>query len=244
MCRAITLSPNSVLYAIASRSLEKASSFVLENGFSPVEVKVYDSYEGVLEDPNVDAVYLPLPTSLHVRWAVLAAEKGKHVLLEKPAAPNLAELDRILEACECSGVQFMDATMWMHHPRTSEMRTLLSDAQRFGQLKSWKDGKVATFYCSFLTNLTMDLSALGTKGNLHIHDFAIPLQENVASYHAGSQFRIPMMSEHAVANDLPQEALMVSEFAGLVMRRNGDGLEPPEMWWRGVVGRRSRCWTR
>ncbi|KAI8015733.1 putative oxidoreductase [Camellia lanceoleosa] len=183
MCRAITLSPNSVLYAIASRSLEKASSFVLENGFSPVEVKVYDSYEGVLEDPNVDAVYVPLPTSLHVRWAVLAAEKGKHVLLEKPAAPNLAELDRILEACECSGVQFMDATMWMHHPRTSETRALLSDAQRFGQLKS---------------------------------------------------FRIPMMSEHAVASDLPQEALMVSEFAGLVMRRNGDGLEPPEMWWPGI----------
>ncbi|KAJ7969738.1 Oxidoreductase-like protein [Quillaja saponaria] len=77
------------------------------------------SCEAVLDDPDVDAVHIPLPTSLHVRWAVLAAQKKKHVLLEKPVALNTAEFDVITEACENNRVQFMDCTMWMHHPRTA-----------------------------------------------------------------------------------------------------------------------------
>ena len=133
--RAITLAPNATLYAVGSRSLEKATRFATANGFPP-SAKIYGSYEAVLDDPNVDAVYMPLPTSLHLKWAVLAAEKEKHVLLEKPAALNVAELDQILEACESNGVQFMDGTMWLHHPRTAKMKEFLSDPQRFGQLKS------------------------------------------------------------------------------------------------------------
>lgn len=58
------------------------------------------------------------------------------MLLEKPAALNLSELDEILHACDSNGVQFMDATMWMHHPRTDEMKTFPSDIQRFGELKT------------------------------------------------------------------------------------------------------------
>ncbi|KAA8537990.1 hypothetical protein F0562_027430 [Nyssa sinensis] len=282
--RAITLAPNSTLYAIGSRSIEKALAFASENGFPP-SAKVYGSYEAVLDDPDVDAVYVPLPTSLHLRWIVLAAEKKKHVLLEKPAALNVAELDAILEACDSNGVQFMDATMWMHHPRTVRMRELLSDKQRFGQLKSpdldalgalgdvgwycigailwaadyelpktalalrqpefneagvilscasslyWEDGKIATFYCSFLTNLTMDLTLLGTLGNLYLHDFVVPFQESVASFYASSQFSLPAPSEHAVMAELPQEAVMVGEFAGLVGSIEGDdGSEPEKKW--------------
>ncbi|KAI3732849.1 hypothetical protein L1987_64059 [Smallanthus sonchifolius] len=133
--RAILLSPNTTISAIGSRSLDKATAFASQNHF-PESAKVYDSYDAVLDDADVDAVYVPLPTSLHVRWAVLAAEKKKHVLLEKPMALNVGDLDIILEACESSGVQFMDATMWMHHPRTAHMKQVLSDEQRFGQLKS------------------------------------------------------------------------------------------------------------
>ncbi|KAL6984217.1 hypothetical protein U1Q18_017594 [Sarracenia purpurea var. burkii] len=135
MSRAIALAPNGALYAVASRSIEKASSFASANGF-PASAKIYGSYEALLEDPEVDAVYVPLPTSLHVLWAVSAAEKKKHVLLEKPVALNAAELEKILEACESNGVQFMDATMWMHHPRTAEMKAFLSDDDRFGRLKT------------------------------------------------------------------------------------------------------------
>ena len=105
--RAITLAPNAKLAAVGSRSHEKAARFAAENNF-PSDAKTYGSYEAVLDDPNVDAVYVPLPTSLHVRWAVLAAQKKKHVLLEKPVALNAVEFDAIVEACESNGVQFMD----------------------------------------------------------------------------------------------------------------------------------------
>ncbi|KAL2333192.1 hypothetical protein Fmac_014405 [Flemingia macrophylla] len=125
VARAIGLAPNATLGAIASRSKEKAERFAAENGY-PATVRVYGSYDEVLEDPCVDAVYVPLPTSLHVRWAVMAAAKRKHVLLEKPVALDVAELDRILEAVESNGVQFMDGSMWLHHPRTARIQSFFS----------------------------------------------------------------------------------------------------------------------
>ncbi|MED6113407.1 hypothetical protein PIB30_070521 [Stylosanthes scabra] len=125
VARAIALAPNATLSAVASRSLQKAQTFAAQNSL-PDTVSLYGSYHELLDDPTVDAVYLPLPTSLHVQWAVAAAARRKHVLLEKPAALNTAELDRILEACESNGVQFMDGSMWLHHPRTSHMHQLLS----------------------------------------------------------------------------------------------------------------------
>ncbi|KAI8534141.1 hypothetical protein RHMOL_Rhmol10G0065800 [Rhododendron molle] len=79
--RAINLAPNAALLAIGSRSIDTATRFASENGF-PASVRVYGSYEAVLDDPDVDAVYVPLPTSLHLKWAVSAADKKKHLLLE------------------------------------------------------------------------------------------------------------------------------------------------------------------
>ncbi|XP_071724482.1 uncharacterized oxidoreductase At4g09670-like, partial [Rutidosis leptorrhynchoides] len=105
--RAITLAPNATIAAVASRSSEKASLFAKANNFPP-DCKIFGSYESLLDDPDIDAVYLPLPTSLHLKWAVLAAEKKKHVLLEKPVALNAAEFDKIVEACDVNGVQLMD----------------------------------------------------------------------------------------------------------------------------------------
>lgn len=130
LARAIDFAPNAVLYAIASRSIEKARNFAATNGLHEA-VKIYGSYDELLDDPCVDAVYMPLPTRLHVHWAVLVARKKKHLLLEKPTALDVAELDRILKACELNGVQFMNGSMWLHHPRTTKMKELLSN---FGQL--------------------------------------------------------------------------------------------------------------
>jgi len=310
--RAITLAPNAKLAAVGSRSHEKAARFAAENNF-PSDAKTYGSYEAVLDDPNVDAVYVPLPTSLHVRWAVLAAQKKKHVLLEKPVALNAVEFDAIVEACESNGVQFMDGTMWMHNPRTAKMKEFLSDKQRFGQLKSmqtiftfaadpdflkndirikpdldahgalgdagwycirsilwavdyelpktvialhgavlndagvilscgaslhWDDGKVATFHCSFFSHLTMDTTAIGTKGTLHLHDFVVPFQEKEASFSAGTECGFnelvsgwePPPSKHTVTTDLPQEALMVKEFSSLVETIKVKGSKPEKKW--------------
>lgn len=133
--RAIHLSPNATLVAVASRSLDKAKQFAALNKLSQ-NVKLYGSYEELLDDPLVDAVYMPLPTSLHVKWAVMAAQKGKHLLLEKPTALDVNVFDEMLEACESSGVQFMDASMWYHHPRTAAMKDLISKAEIFGRVKA------------------------------------------------------------------------------------------------------------
>ena len=98
-------------------------------------MRVYGSYIELVNDPFVDAIYMPLPTSLHVEWAVLAASKWKHLLLEKPTALDSSQLGLILEACAVNGVQFMDGTMWYHHPRTAKMKEVLSaDARHLGHV--------------------------------------------------------------------------------------------------------------
>lgn len=132
--RAINLAPRATLHAIGSRSIEKAQKFAALCGLSETLVKIYGSYDQVLDDPCVDAVYVPLPTSLHLHWAILAARKKKHLLLEKPTALDVAELDQILEACKSNGVQFMDGSMWLHHPRTARMKELIFDSNLFGQV--------------------------------------------------------------------------------------------------------------
>lgn len=133
--RAIDLAPNATIAAVASRSLEKAKTFATANGYQQ-SVKIHGSYESILEDPDVDALYIPLPTSLHVEWAIRAAQSGKHILLEKPVAMNVSEFDKIVAACEKNGVQMMDGTMWAHHPRTAKLKEFLFDSDRFGQLKN------------------------------------------------------------------------------------------------------------
>lgn len=161
------MSPNCIIAAIGSRSLEKATNFAKANGF-PESAKVYGSYEAVLDDPDVDAVYIPLPSGLHLHWAVLAAEKKKHILLEKPVAANVKELDVILEACESNKVQYMDSTMWMHHPRTAQMKEFLSDPHRFGRLKMIQGVFCYPVDPEFLKNdirVKPELEALGALGD-------------------------------------------------------------------------------
>ncbi|XP_075510418.1 putative oxidoreductase At4g09670 [Primulina tabacum] len=165
--RAIQLSPNSTLYAVASRSLEKAKEFAVQNSLTG-DVKIYGDYAELLDDPFVDAVYMPLPTSLHLKWAVISAKKRKHLLLEKPTALDVKELDEMLEACEANGVQFMDASMWYHHPRTQKMKDLISNPELFGLVRSIHSSSSFCGTPQFLENnirVKQDLDALGALGD-------------------------------------------------------------------------------
>ncbi|KAK9713140.1 hypothetical protein RND81_06G006100 [Saponaria officinalis] len=165
--RAMNLCPNATLHAVASRTLAKAQAFATANSLPPTTV-LYGTYEALLDDPDIDAVYIPLPTSLHLSWAIATARKKKHVLLEKPCAVNVTELDQIISACEENGVQFMDCTMWVHHPRSRVMADFFSDPKRFGQLKFIR---TCFNYCGgndFLENdirVQPDLDPLGTLGD-------------------------------------------------------------------------------
>jgi xylose dehydrogenase (NAD/NADP) len=110
------------LEAIASRDADKAAAAAAEFGI-PRSVA---GYEALLADPDIDAVYIPLPNHLHAEWTVRAAEAGKHVLCEKPLALTLAEVDRIVAAAAAARVHVAEAFMYRHHPQTHAVRELVA----------------------------------------------------------------------------------------------------------------------
>jgi D-xylose 1-dehydrogenase (NADP+, D-xylono-1,5-lactone-forming) len=87
--------------------------------------RAYASYDELLADPDVDAVYIALPNVSHARWIIAAARAGKHVLCEKPIALSTADLEAVTEACAAAGVQFAEAFMYRHHPQLRRLRELL-----------------------------------------------------------------------------------------------------------------------
>ena len=109
------------LVAIASRTPDKAQAAATAAGI-PV---AYGSYEALLADPRVQAVYIPLPNHLHAEWAKKAADAGKHVLCEKPLTPDAATAADVVAHSRARGVRLMDGFMWPHHPRTRKLRQLL-----------------------------------------------------------------------------------------------------------------------
>lgn len=131
VCAALAEAGNARVVAVASRSQEKAEAFAAANAPG---ARAYGSYEELLDDPDVQVVYIPLPTGLRADWVVKVAEKKKHVLSEKPLAGGWPDTCRMVEACRKEGVQLMDDTMFMHHKRLEEMRHILNDQETFGKV--------------------------------------------------------------------------------------------------------------
>jgi predicted dehydrogenase len=117
--------------AIASRDLAKAQEAAKTLGIPTA----YGSYEELLADPNIDAIYNPLPNHLHVPWTIKAAEAGKHVLCEKPIALTVAEAKTLLEVRARTGVKIGEALVIVHHPQWVRLRELLAEG-RIGELRS------------------------------------------------------------------------------------------------------------
>ncbi|MCM3164149.1 Gfo/Idh/MocA family protein [Metabacillus litoralis] len=116
--------------AIASRGLEKAKETAEQLNIS----KAYGSYEELLQDPEIEAVYIPLPNHLHKEWTIRAAEAGKHVLCEKPLAINADEAEEMVAACEKAGVVFAEAFMYRYHPRYKLINELI-DSGEIGDIR-------------------------------------------------------------------------------------------------------------
>lgn len=112
------LAENCELYAIAGRRMEKAEQYKNEFGFQ----KAYEGYEPLLADPQVEAVYIPLPNDLHAEWSVKALQAGKHVLCEKPLATTEAEAERMFRAAEENGVFLMEAFAYLHSPAVAALK--------------------------------------------------------------------------------------------------------------------------
>src|SRR5919204_2669524 len=124
----VRASAETEVIAVGSRSLETAQQFANDLHIP----RAYGSYAALLEDPDVDAVYLALPNSLHAEWTLRAAEAGKHVLCEKPLARTAAQAERMAGSCRSAGVLLMEAFMWRHHPQHAWVRSLL-DAGAIGE---------------------------------------------------------------------------------------------------------------
>ncbi len=120
---AVTNSPNCELGAVASRDLARAEQFAAAQGFP----RAYGSYDELLADPDVDAVYLPLPISLHAEWSIRCAEAGKPTLCEKPLARTAQEARCVLEAFAERDVPLAEGLMYRFHPITRRVRRMVLD---------------------------------------------------------------------------------------------------------------------
>jgi len=117
--------------AVASRSLENAQTYANELGIP----KAYGSYEELLNDPTIDAVYIPLPNHLHKEWTLKAAKAGKHILCEKPIALDENEAEEMILACKNAGVILAEAYMYRHQKRYEDIKKLISDGE-IGDIRS------------------------------------------------------------------------------------------------------------
>jgi predicted dehydrogenase len=134
---AIRNSGNGTLKAVASRSAERAEQFIRECQASvpyPQAPQV-TSYESLLNDPEIDAVYIPLPTALRKTWVLKAAEAGKHVVCEKPCGVCAQDVADMLDACRQHRVQFMDGVMFVHSQRLEQVGDVLRDGTSVGQVR-------------------------------------------------------------------------------------------------------------
>lgn len=156
---AIFRAENAEMSAISSRG-DRVYAAARELGIP----KAYESYEALLDDPEIDAVYIPLPNNLHKEWVIKAAEKGKHVLCEKPAALSAQEAKEMIEACEANGVKFMEAFMYQLHPQHARVKEIIASGE-IGEVKLIKSSH--SFY---LNNRERDIRMDKTMGGGSIYD--------------------------------------------------------------------------
>ena len=109
--------------AVASRDVERAEAYARERGIE----RAYGSYEELLADTDVEAVYISLPNSLHIEWSIRALEAGKHVLCEKPLSRRPEDVERAFDVAEQSDRLLMEAFMYRHNPQTAKLEELVGE---------------------------------------------------------------------------------------------------------------------
>ena len=123
MAPAIHAASGAKLAALATSSPDKAAGF---QAFQP-DLKLHNSYEEMLADPEIDAIYVPLPNHLHVEWTLKALDAGKHVLCEKPLAMRAADFDAVIARRDATGLLAAEAFMIVHHPQWRRTKALYED---------------------------------------------------------------------------------------------------------------------
>ncbi len=179
--KAIRNAGNSTLVAVASRDAARARRFIdecqAEAPFAPAPAAC-GGYDELLGRPDVDAVYVPLPTGIRKEWVLRAARAGKHVLCEKPCAVTADDLRVMLDACQEQGVQFMDGVMFLHSRRLPLLRQVLDDGQSVGAVRriaSQFSFKAPEDFYRNNIRASGDLEPLGCLGDLGWYNIRLSL---------------------------------------------------------------------
>lgn len=187
--------PGVSVTAIASREAPRATWCGGQYGIA----NTFAGYQPLLDSELVDAVYIALPPSIHAHWSIAAAQAGKHFLCEKPLATSLLEANSIAVAAANANVRWLDATAWLHHPRTATMRQIVADGQ-LGKLRHIS--AAVSFFEPFQDNDHRRDAALGGGCLL-----------DLAWYAAGAAIAIAGPARRVFANTLVRD--------GTVFRANG-----------------------
>lgn len=131
----LRLSTRNRLHAVASRNLDRAQEYAAAWSIP----NVHGGYDAMLDDPDIDVIYIPLPNTLHAEWAIKAAEAGKHVLCEKPLALTVEEVDAMAAAAGKAGTVLIEAFMYRFHARTLNVKQMV-DEGAIGELHQVKGG--------------------------------------------------------------------------------------------------------
>jgi D-xylose 1-dehydrogenase (NADP+, D-xylono-1,5-lactone-forming) len=190
---------NAEVIAIASSNIkvkEIASKFEIP--------KIYEAYDKLLEDPEIDAVYIPLPNALHSHWVKEAAKKGKHVLCEKPAALTSKETKEMIEICRENGVMFMEAFMYQFHPHHQRVKEIM-DSGEIGELKIMKAN-----LSSYLENQDGNIRMNGELGGGSLYDMGCYCTHSIHTLLSSNPKRVfaSMQKDHDGQVDISVTGLM------------------------------------
>ena len=152
---AVQKSRNGMVHGLATRSPENARQVVADNNIN----QFYSSYDDLLADPVIDAVYIPLPNNLHYTWTLKALAAGKHVLCEKPLACNAREAQEMADAAAAGGLLLMEGMMYRFHPRNQLIRDMVTHG---------KIGTIALVRSSFCYPMDQEILAKGNNARLKV----------------------------------------------------------------------------
>jgi len=213
---AIQASSNGELLAVASRDEATAQAFAEKAGIP----QYYGNYEALLEDERIEAVYNPLPNSLHKEWTIRAAEKGKHILCEKPLALDATECREMEAAASANGVKLLEAFMYRFHPRTEKVLEMVREGA-VGDLKQIRS--TFTFLLTTPENIRWD-PELGGGALMDVGCYCVNVSRTIVGrepveVRAMANFRTPGVDEQMAGTLRFEDGLLAHFDCALTMER-------------------------
>jgi predicted dehydrogenase/aryl-alcohol dehydrogenase-like predicted oxidoreductase len=209
------------LLAVASRTQESADKFGDEHKVT----RRYGSYEALLADPDVQAVYIATPHPMHAEWAIRAAEAGKHILCEKPLALNYAEASAVIEAARDNDVFLMEAFMYRCHPQTAELVKLLRDGA-IGDVRIIQ--ATFSFQAGFDPQGRLFNNALGGGGILDVGCYCASISRLIAGAAQAKDFAEPIEVKglgHIGSTGVDEYAVGILRFPGDIVAQISTGVQ-------------------